>query len=239
MRIVISQPMLFPWVGLLEQARLADVYVHYNDVQFSKGSFVNRVQIKTTKGPQWMTVPLAGLHLGQRINEVRPSERQPWREQHLALLADAYKDAPHLETMLDLVRGVYATTHADLGSLATASLLALCRYFSIARSCRFLDIRDLDIPGNGSARVLDIVRSLGGTSYVTGHGAARYLDHSAFERAGISVEYMNYAKTPYPQLHGEFTPFVSSLDLVANRGTAGSGHIAPRTISWKDFPGHE
>ena len=45
--VVISQPMLFPWVGMFEQIRLADVYVHYTDVQFSKGSFVNRVQIKT------------------------------------------------------------------------------------------------------------------------------------------------------------------------------------------------
>ena len=36
MNVVISQPMLFPWVGMLEQVRLADSYVHYSDVQFSK-----------------------------------------------------------------------------------------------------------------------------------------------------------------------------------------------------------
>ena len=72
MQIVISQSMLFPWIGLMEQIRLADVFVHYNDVQFSKGSFVNRVQIKTSQGTKWMTVPLENLHLGQRINEVKP-----------------------------------------------------------------------------------------------------------------------------------------------------------------------
>ena len=54
-RVVISQSMLFPWVGLLEQMRLADVFVHYDDVQFSKGSFVNRVQVKTPDGVRWMT----------------------------------------------------------------------------------------------------------------------------------------------------------------------------------------
>ena len=43
MKVVITQPMLFPWVGLLEQIMLADVLVNYADVQFSKGSFTNRV----------------------------------------------------------------------------------------------------------------------------------------------------------------------------------------------------
>lgn len=40
--------MFFPWVGFLEQLKLVDVYVFYDDVQFSKGSFTNRVQVKAT-----------------------------------------------------------------------------------------------------------------------------------------------------------------------------------------------
>ena len=59
MRVVISQSMYFPWVGMLEQIRLADVFIHYDDVQFSKGSFSNRVQVKQPDGTSaWMTIPL-------------------------------------------------------------------------------------------------------------------------------------------------------------------------------------
>ncbi|MBC8123824.1 MAG: WbqC family protein, partial [Gemmatimonadaceae bacterium] len=58
--VVISQPMLFPWIGMFEQICLADVYVHYDDVQFSKGSFSNRVQVKSASGSKWITVPLIG-----------------------------------------------------------------------------------------------------------------------------------------------------------------------------------
>ncbi|NBX37756.1 MAG: hypothetical protein EBR10_11170, partial [Planctomycetes bacterium] len=50
MRIVISQSMYFPWVGFLEQMSLADIFVVYDDVQFSKGSFTSRVQAKTAAG---------------------------------------------------------------------------------------------------------------------------------------------------------------------------------------------
>ncbi len=68
-RVLITQSFLFPWVGLLEQVRLCDICVHYDDVQFSKGSFTNRVQLKLADGSRWMTVPLANFHLGQLINQ--------------------------------------------------------------------------------------------------------------------------------------------------------------------------
>ena len=84
-----------------------------------------------------------------------------------------------------------------------------------------------------------MVSALGGGRYVTGWGARSYLDHEAFEAAGIAVEYMEYRKLPYPQLHGDFMPYVSSLDLVANLGVEGAACIQSETVSWRDFVDHE
>src|SRR5690606_23906389 len=131
MIVAISQPMFFPWTGLLEQMSAAGVYVRYPDVQFSKGSFVNRVQIMAARGVRWRTVPLRDLHLGQRIGEVMVDDRKNWRGDHLDLLREAYAGAPHANEMLELVASVYADRHETLGSLAAASEAALCRYFGI------------------------------------------------------------------------------------------------------------
>lgn len=235
MNVVISQPMLFPWVGMLEQVRLADRYVNYADVQFSKGSFVNRVQIKTAAGSRWLTVPLRGLSLGQRIEEVQIDNNRPWRQQHLQLLQSAYEGAPYVSEMLSLVSSVYAQQHSDIASLSTASLLSLCRYFDLDRGTKFTSSTDINAAGASSLRVLNIVLALDGNRYITGHGARHYLDHKLFDHAGVSVEYMNYLKIPYTQLHGSFTPFVSALDLIANMGTAGVNCICSGAIYWKDF----
>lgn len=235
MRVVISQSMLFPWVGLLEQVRLADVFVHYDDVQFSKGSFGNRVQVKTAAGMRWLTVPMQGLHLGQAIEQVRLGDPADWVPRHLQLLRQSFAGAPHAADALALAEGVYAAGDRTLGALARRSLLALVDYFGLAAGRRFVDVRELDVPGAGTGRVLEVVRRLGGTTYVTGHGAAAYLDHEAFEQAGVAVEYMDYRKLPYPQLHGAFTPFVTALDLVANRGRAGADLICSPSIHWQTF----
>lgn len=234
-RVVISQSMLFPWVGLLEQVRQADIFVHYDDVQFSKGGFVNRVQIKTPEGIRWMTVPLASLHLGQRIDQVRIAPPACWRDAHMTMLRRSFAGTAFAADALELVEEVYGTEHAHIGALARASLLALVRYFGLDADTRFTDVAELGMPGSSSERVLAVVRALGGKTYVTGHGASRYLDHGGFERHGVNVEYMNYRRLPYPQAHGAFTPYVSGLDLVANCGRDGVRYIVSDTLNWRDF----
>lgn len=239
MKIVISQPMLFPWVGLLEQIRLADVYVHYSDVQFSKGSFTNRVQVKTAQGSRWLTVPLNNLSLGQRIDEVQLCSHSDWRRKHRALLSQAYAGAPYVQEMLALLDEVYTAECSTIAQLSELSLQVLCRYFGLDNNKRFLQVQSLGVLGSGSRRVLDVVRALGGDFYISGFGGRNYLVHEDFERANIQVEYIKYAKRAYPQLHGDFTPYVTSLDLVANCGRQGIEYIQSNTHAWREFLQYE
>ncbi|MBK7859033.1 MAG: WbqC family protein [Archangiaceae bacterium] len=228
--VVISQPMFFPWVGMLEQLQRADVYVHYDDVQFSKGSFTNRVQVKTATGVKWLTVPLEDAHFGMLIKDVKVDSRRDWRKSHLDLLKQAYRGC---DAMLELVARVYAVKTPWLCEVAIASMVALADAFGV-RPAREVLSSELGLQGHGTARVLATVKAFGGTRYVSGAGGRAYLDHDAFERAGVAVEYMAYAKRPYPQRHGEFTPFVSALDLLANCGPDGRALFTSQTLSWKE-----
>ena len=235
MRVVISQSMLFPWVGMLEQVRLADIFVHYDDVQFSKGGFANRVQIKSATGPQWMTIPTRNLQLGQRICEVEIAPPEKWVDRHLMLLSRSFEGAPFANDAIAIAVETYSVQYRYLGEIARASLLALCRYFNLVEDRRFVDAQDLGVAGSGSQRVLDIVERLGGDEYITGHGAVRYLDHQMFERSGVAVRYVQYRRMAYPQLHGAFTPYVSALDLIANCGPQGRAHVCSDSIPWREF----
>lgn len=233
--LVISQPMYFPWVGMLEQIRLSDTYVFYDDVQFSSGpaNRVSRVQVKTGDGMRWMTVPLRARHLGCLINGLELDDSKDWRARHRELLRLSYRGAPYLQDMLALVDEVFAAPVRYLSELSRASTMALVRYFGLDAGRTFLDASALDVPGHSSERVFALCGSLGATRYLTGHGARQYLDHGLFEQAGIAVEYMAYRLSAYPQRHGEFTPYVTGLDLVANCGRDGVRHICSGTEPWR------
>jgi len=233
MNVVISQSMLFPWVGMLEQIRLADWFVHYDDVQFSKGSFTNRVQIKMAQGVRWMTVPLVNRSLEKHIDEVQVAPVSKWRDKHLLLLKTSFEGAPYIRDALEIAEHVYSIEYPHIGALARASLLSLVDYFELNRFTTFIDVKDMAIGGSSSKRVLDVVKKLGGNNYITGLGALKYLDHDLFEAQGIEVRYMQYMCCPYPQLHGVFTPYVSGLDLIANCGKDGKQYICSETVHWR------
>lgn len=232
--VVISQSMYFPWVGLLEQVRLADCFVHYDDVHFGRG-FYNRVQVKTADGPRWMTVPVVGNGRSQTIDETPVDHTTNWQRRHLEMLRHAYARAPHRDEMLALVTRVFDAQARTLADISRASLLALADYFGLRDGRAFADSRALGITGASSQRLRDIVVALNGTTYVTGHGARRYLDHDLFEAAGIEVAYMAYELRKYPQQHGAFTPFVSALDVVANCGPEGRTLIGSGSVGWRTF----
>lgn len=233
-RVVVSQPMVFPWVGQFEQVRSADIYVHYDDVQLPLGrSFITRVQLKNAKGFQWLTLPIArGRHL-KKINESVTNDFRDWRNDHLRTLRELYSRAPYCREMLELVEDVYDCGDNNLAELNVRGIERVARYFDI--ECAFRVSSALNIAGSRSERLLAMVHALGGSIYVTGHGARHYLDHEIFERGDVRVEYMQYQRNPYRQLYGEFNPFVSVLDLIADLGVDGRRVIASSSIHWKEF----
>ena len=234
LRAVISQSMYFPWVGLLEQVRLADVFVHYDDVQFARG-FLNRVQVKTDAGARWLTVPLRRHGRDEPIDALVVDDTQDWRQDHRRQLVQAYHGCPHVDDMLAVFDSVAARPCEKLADIARSSMLALADYFGLRPARGFLRSSDLGVAGRSSERLLGLCQAVGADAYVTGHGARNYLDHGLFDAAGIAVEYMDYRCVPYPQAHGPFTPYVSALDLVANCGPAGRDRICSGTKPWKEF----
>jgi hypothetical protein len=231
--VVISQPMFFPWIGIFEQLQLADEYVHFDDVQFPIGrSFTSRVQIKTQTGMQWLTVPV--LKKGVRlIKDVIIDDTQNWREKHLKTLKHSYGKAPYGNEMLDLVHSIYSLDTNLLAELNRHAIESIASYFNL--SAKYSVSSSYDIDAKSSEKLLGILRLLNAKVYITGHGARNYLDHMMFEQSGIRVEYMDYERTPYPQLYGDFEPHVSILDLIANNGRDGVKYIHSKTKYWKDF----
>lgn len=231
--LVVSQPMFLPWVGMFEQVRLADVFVHYDDVQMPQGrSFISRVQIKAGQDVQWLTAPIDRQKSGRMINEVHYLDDRNWRDKHLKTLHYTYARAPHRQMMLDIAEELYAqpSSRLDLFNMqaieALADTLGLSPEFARSSGC--------SIGGSGSQRLIDLCIYYQADTYVTGHGAARYLDHEAFERAGIAVRYMEYELASYPQGGGAFTPYVSILDAIACCGDEAGSLIKSSAIHWKE-----
>lgn len=230
--VVISQPMYLPWPGFISQMAMADVLIWLDDAQFSRGSFTNRVQIRTSGGSKWLSVPLVGKGVDTPIRCLAAA-RTDWHRGHRDLVRQALRNTPFLQEALSIL-DMFATSDTLSAALVKSAELCLSACHPLCRDIR--QSSEMNVPGASWRRVLDLVHAVGGTRYLTGHGAANYLDHTAFEAEGITVDYMGYEFLPWPQQHGDFSPYVTSLDLIANvppehRTT----HLSRKTVPWRDF----
>lgn len=234
--------MLMPWRGMFEQVMLSDGFVIYDDVQLPLGGgrgrgFITRVQIKTPRGPDWLSLPIARAGEGiQKICDARFAN-QDWREPHVSKIAQTLCGANHYRwAKRTVIDPIYSFQTDSVSQFCTNSMRVIAHALGLRFEPVFSSSMGLTTDLASSARVLAVCRQLDATEYVTGLGAMDYIDYDLFEKAGVRVCYMDYALTPYPQLHGGFTPFVSAVDLLCNLGSDAARHLAPRAVYWRDWP---
>jgi hypothetical protein len=240
--LAIHQPHYLPWLGYLAKWAAADVFVFLDTVQYEKNGWQNRNRIMTAAGPRWLTVPVHAP-LGTPIAEVAVDARQPWSARHLRAIEDAYAGAPHLARHREALHRLYAPPWERLAPLAVASAAWLAHAAGVATPARLastLGVAESDPTG----RLIALCRAVGADTYLAGRDGARYMDTGRFEAAGIHVLYQAYAHPKYAQLHGEFAPNLSALDLLLTHGDdaldilRGGDHWSPTPLPDGDAASH-
>lgn len=214
--IGILQPGYLPWLGFFEQLWNCDVFVIYDDVQFEKGSWRNRNRIKTVDGIRWLTVPVCLGGQLPTIDQVRIGYGTFWQKKQVRTLTQNYKKATYFDLYADRLFLFINKRYTFLKDL-------LIEHISWINDC--LNIRtpvylssDLQIPGKGTARLVEIVLALSGTHFYEGAAGRNYIEMSLFEKNGISVIFQEYTHPVYPQCFGSFEPYLSIIDLMFNCG---------------------
>ncbi len=233
MKIGILQPSYLPWLGYFEQIANTDVFVLYDDVQYDKNSWRNRNRIKTDKGAQWLTVPvLYQFRDRPQIREIEILPDSGWSRKHLDSIRLHYRKAPHFERYFPDLEKILGKKYKLLLDLD----LAVIRWFldCLGLRCSLHLSSELGVKGDKNERLIKICQHFGADWFYEGAAGKNYLKESLFQNAGIRVEYQDYQHPIYPQLHGNFVPYLSTLDLLLNCGAESLKIIlGNKPTSWK------
>lgn len=227
-KLGVIQSCYVPWRGYFDFIRSVDVFVIYDDVEFSSGGWRNRNRLKTESGLKWLTVPVVGGAGSLCIDEVRiGNARKPWRQSHEGLIKAALEGAAFFDDAIRLWREGVVHQGDRLSELNERMIRVICEYLGI--STPIVRSRAYAPTGKGSARLLDLLGKLHADAYLSGPSADDYLDKDAFRRSGIRLEYKSYDYPSYPQRWGQFEGAVSILDLIANCGREGARWLRSST----------
>lgn len=228
--LVVLQPGYLPWLGFFDQLVRSDIFVYYDDVQFDKHGWRNRNRIKSPNGPHWLTVPVLNKgKFGQTNLDVEIDNRQSWARKHIATIRQFYAKSPYLKLYLPELEDVLLSRWNNLVELDLAVVDLMCIWLKIKR--KIVRSSELGVTGTQSKRLLRFCQHFGATNYLSGDSAINYLDVDLFASSGIRIEWQKFSHPVYPQLHGEFVPYLSALDMILNMGEKGCEILTDRVTA--------
>lgn len=217
-RVAISQSNYIPWKGYFDLIASVDVFVLYDDMQYTKRDWRNRNKIQTANGTQWLTIPVdvKGKYY-QKINETLVAD-QTWRRKHWAAISQNYSKAPYFSDYEKVFKKIYLESdEIYISKINYDFLTIICDILDISTQLVFSEYFNL-VDGK-SERLLGICKDLNADVYISGPAAKDYLDEALFANEGIAVEWMEYENYPeYHQQHSPFEHYVTILDLIFNEG---------------------
>lgn len=225
------QPAYLPWLGYFNKMSMCDVWVIYNDTQFTPKEFQNRNRIRTKDGSQWLTIPVQGGR-NQLIDEVQIDSTQDWKRKHLKSIEQNYSKALYFDQYKHLLEDMYddfsdkcgfTQLLSNFNVVHMASILYELGMESVVHKWRFAS--DLDLQESKSDRVLEMCKKLNATKYIFGFQGQDYADVQSFTDAGIEVEFQNFQHPTYSQCYPGFHPNMCVLDALFNLGSEGTREL--------------
>ncbi|WP_046755609.1 WbqC family protein [Kordia jejudonensis] len=217
-KLTIIQSNYIPWKGYFDMINRADIFVMYDEMQYTKNDWRNRNIIKTQTGTQWLTIPVKmSGKFGQKINETEVSNTI-WRKKHWKTIVQNYNKTPYFETYKDIFENLYLhSSETNLSNINCAFIKAINTILGI--KTQLIKSSELEFSGNRNERLIEICQKLNATTYISGPKAKNYMEIALFNAANINIEWMDY--TGYPEYHQKYLPFehgVTILDLIFNEG---------------------
>jgi hypothetical protein len=220
MTVAIHQPNYLPYPGFFDKWDRADLFVFLDHVPYSRSGWQNRNLIHTPNGPQRLSIPVAHRGASGSIRETPVMDRPAWRRKHRTAIEHNYAHAPHLDVSRPVLEQTYDPALHTIGAVNITCCSALARLLGIATPA--ITSSSLGVFTQTKTDLLiEICRRVGADTYLTGDGAATYLNTTAFTDAGLGLRWQHYTPPNYPRPHhaAQAQVAVSVLDLIVNTGT--------------------
>lgn len=237
----IMQPYFFPYIGYYQVIEAVDKYVLYDNLSFSKETWINRNRLLAKNGsPFYMVVPIVGKRSAHQIRDVRIADQKPWRRKLLASLHYHYKKAPFFDETYSIVERTIHLPTDSLAELNAHSIISIAGHLDIpttitSSSHEYDDLEDkladesnyvtlfphfTSMPIRKVLRILEVCRIEKATQFVNAPGGQTLYSRAEFAAQGVDLKFVNPLEYVYQQHGTAFFRDLSIVDVLMNCGKA-------------------
>jgi hypothetical protein len=212
------QPHWLPWLGYVNKAARADVFVWLDTVQFRKNYFQNRTRIVTADGERWLTLPVHAPH-GTRIADVTIAE-PGWRRRVATTLEQTYHRAPYFAACWPALHAAIDAPGERLSEVSLRVFRALLAALDLP-NVTVVPASTLAVDAEEpTERLAALCAAVGADVYVSGKSGREYLSLQPFARRGVRVAWQEFdvSRTTYRRADGSVACGASVIDPLFHVG---------------------
>lgn len=213
--VAIMQPYFLPYIGYWQLMQAADVFVVYDNIEYTKKGWINRNRMLCNGQDRVFTLPLRkdhdSLHVCQRyLSDTFEKERGRLIRQ----FDSCYRKAPCVSAGMGLLRKCLHYENQNLFNFIFNSIELVKETLGLRAELCISSTLDVDPALRGEDRVLRTCQALGADTYINPIGGQMLYSKSRFQERGINLYFQNVLPYTYEQGGGSFVPHLSIIDVM-------------------------
>jgi WbqC-like protein family len=215
MKVAIMQPYFFPYIGYFQLINHVDVFVIYDEIEYTKKGWINRNRILSNGVDELITIPLKKDSDFLMVNERSlASDWSKHKDKTVNKIKEAYKKAPNFERVFPLIVSCFEYLDLNLFHFIYHSIKQVCSYLGITTKMIISSSLDIDPQKKATDKVITICQKLNATEYINPIGGIQLYDKDFFLQNGLLLRFLKSNNFEYKQYENEFIPFLSIIDVL-------------------------
>lgn len=213
MKAAIMQPYFMPYVGYFQLINAVDVFIVYDNIQYTKKGWVNRNRILQNGSEHLFSLPLKKdsdyLDVVQR--NISPSFN---RLKLLNQIRGAYHKAPYFEQTYPLLEKIVNYEDENLFEYIFYSLKCVCKHLRIDTEIKISSKITINHELKSQDKVIALCEAVGANCYINPIGGTTLYSKNEFESQNISLSFLKSNNLEYQQFDSNFVPWLSIIDVM-------------------------
>jgi hypothetical protein len=219
MKLAIMQPYFMPYIGYYQLINAVDVFVIYDNIEFTKKGWINRNRILMNGKDEYITIPLKKgsdfLHVNQRfLSDTSLGEMK----RTLNKIGELYRKAPHYAETMALLNDIFLSEEKNLFEFIKQSILKTLFFLDIQTPIVNSSYIPIQHHLKSEEKVLAICKNLQAQTYINPIGGLTLYSHTAFKQNQIKLQFIKSNLFQYPQFSNEFVQWLSIIDVLMFNG---------------------
>ena len=214
MKVGIMQPYFLPYVGYFQLINEVDIFVLYDNIEYTKKGWINRNNYLLNGKPYLFTIPLKKdsdyLNIENRI--ISESFK---KNKLLTKIKEAYNKAPCFKNIFPLIESIVNHKESNLFEFIINSIYKICKNLEINTKIIRSSHIEIDHGLKAEEKVISICKSLNATTYINPIGGLELYDKRSFNEKNLDLTFLKAnLNIKYDQGFDVFVPNLSILDLL-------------------------